>query len=91
MDTNLAIHLTEHTLELLSQQALAAGKTPAEVAAAVVENAYSGSPATPRDPAAARAAFERCFGSVDMGRPVGVANPAIDNDLADAAMRREWE
>jgi hypothetical protein len=82
MDTNLAIRLSEHTLELLSQQALAAGKTPAELAASVVENAYSGNRATPADAAAARAAFERCFGSVDLGRPVGIANPAIDNDLA---------
>jgi hypothetical protein len=71
-----------HTLELLSQQALAAGKTPAELAASVVENAYSGNQSMPIDAAAARAAFERCFGSVDLGRPVGIANPAIDNDLA---------
>jgi hypothetical protein len=82
MDTHLAIHLSEHTFELLSQQAAAAGKTPAELAASAVEQAYSATRPIAGDAATARANFERCFGSVDLGRPVGIANAAIDADLA---------
>jgi hypothetical protein len=82
MDTNLAIQLSEHAFQLLSEQARTAGKTPAELASSLVENAYSGSLPKPIDAATARAEFERCFGSVDLGRPVGLANAAIDADLA---------
>jgi hypothetical protein len=81
MDTHLAIQLTEHAFEVLSQQAAAAGKTPAELAAAVVEQAYSVERPIPTDAAAARTNFERYFGSIDLGRPIGMANPAIDVDL----------
>ena len=82
MDTHLDIHLTEHAFEMLSKQAAAAGKTPAELAASAVEQVYSAALPLSADPAVARANFERCFGTVDMGRPVGIANPAIDADLA---------
>jgi hypothetical protein len=82
MNTNLAIHLSQHAFELLSEQALAAGKTPAELAASVVESVYSGGRAKSIDAATARAEFERCFGTVDVGRPVGLSNEAIDADLA---------
>jgi hypothetical protein len=82
MNTNLAIHLSEHTFEILTQQAAAAGKTPAELAASAVEQIYSTARPISTDPATARANFERCFGSVDLGRPVGIANAAIDADLA---------
>jgi hypothetical protein len=82
MNTNLAIQLSEHAFVLLTEQALAAGKTPAELAASVVENAYSGGLSKPLDAAAARAEFEKCFGTVDLGRPIGLANAAIDADLA---------
>lgn len=82
MDTNLAIHLSEHTFEILAEQAMATGKTPAELAASAVEQVYSAARPVPTDPATARANFERCFASVDLGRPVGIANAAIDVDLA---------
>ncbi len=82
MDTHLAIQLTEHTFELLSQQAAAVGKTPAELAATAIEAAYSTGQAKPLDPTAARAAFEKCFGAVDLGRPIGIENSAIDADIA---------
>ncbi len=84
MDTHLAIRLTEHTFELLSQQAATVGKTPAELAATAVEEAFSTELTRPADPAAARAAFEKCFGSVDAGCPIGIENSAIDADIARA-------
>jgi predicted DNA-binding antitoxin AbrB/MazE fold protein len=31
---------------------------------------------------AARQRFEQCFGSVDLGQPIGIDNPTIDADLA---------
>ena len=82
MNTNLAIQLSEDAFVLLSEQALAAGKTPAELAASVVENIYAGGHPKSLNAATARAEFERCFGSIDLGQPVGLANPAIDADLA---------
>jgi len=84
MNTNndLAIHLSPGAFSTLSHQAAAAGITPAELAAAVVESIYGGEPVALPDAAAARAKFEQCFGSVDLGRSVGVANDAIDADLA---------
>jgi hypothetical protein len=82
MNTNLAIQLSEQAFELLSAQALAAGKTPAELAAAVVEKAYTDAGAKLPDAATARVEFERCFGTIDLGHPVGLANQAIDTDLS---------
>jgi len=84
MSTQLPIELSEHAFTVLSQQASAVGKTPAELAASVVETIYAGQGATPVDPQTARAEFEQCFGSVDLGRPIGLANDAIDADLARA-------
>ena len=82
MPANLAIELSEQTFAVLSHEASASGKTPAELAAAVVEHVYGGSEATSGDAAAARRRFEQFFGSIDMGRPVGIINEAIDADLA---------
>jgi len=82
MNSNLAIQLSEHAIAALSAEALAAGKTPEELAADVVEIIYAGGRANAGDAAAARAEFQRCFGMVDMGRAVGLQNEAIDSDLA---------
>jgi hypothetical protein len=82
MHANLDIHISEQALAALSSQAVATGKTPAELASAVVEQAYGVLQTTSADAASARAQFEACFGSVDVGQPIGVANPAIDVDLA---------
>ena len=38
MQDNLTIQLSEHAFAILSREALAAGKTPAELAATIVEN-----------------------------------------------------
>lgn len=82
MNTNLAIQLSEHVFALLAEHAAAVGKSPEELAASVVESEFAGRQDTPRDAAKARADFERCFGSVDLGRPIGVSNAMIDADLA---------
>jgi hypothetical protein len=84
MNTELAIQLSEHTFAVLSSEASAAGKTPAELAASIVENVCAVERADERDPDAANRAFERCFGSIDMGRPIGIDNVQIDADLGRA-------
>lgn len=81
MNTNVSIHLSEHAFELLSERASSVGKTPAELAASVVENACSQECSPFLDGAIARAEFERCFGSIDLGHPIGLSNDAIDADL----------
>ncbi len=82
MHANLDILLSDRALAALSDEAAAVGKTPAELAATIVERMYGGDRPAPSDPAAARAQFEACFGSVDLGQPIGIANDAIDIDLA---------
>ena len=82
MSTNLPIQLSDDAFQALSSAAVNVGKTPAELAADVVERAYS-TTAEKADPQA-RAKFELCFGSIDMGTPIGIANLDIDRDLARA-------
>lgn len=82
MSTNLDIQLSEHVFSVLSNAASEAGKTPGELAAAVVESVYSDSRAALPDAAIARTRFEQCFGSIDLGLPIGLANDGIDADLA---------
>jgi hypothetical protein len=82
MAANLAIVLTEQTFTVLSHEASVAGKTPAELAAAVVERTYGRRHCESVEAANARSQFEQFFGSVDIGQPVGVANDAIDADLS---------
>ena len=81
MSTQLAIQLSEGAFASLAAAASAVGKSPAEQAAALVENLYAVSPRQHADPELANLEFEQCFGSIDMGLPVGIANPAIDADL----------
>ena len=82
MNTQLAIELSEQAFLSLSDEATIAGKSPAELAASVVENVYGVIRAGSSDAGAARSQFERCFGSIDLGRPIGIGNEAIDSDLA---------
>lgn len=84
METHLDIQLSEEAFILLSQQAQAAGKTPAELAASLVEKAYTVNHTSSAKTSSARRGFEECFGSVDMGRPVGIENQSIDADLGRA-------
>lgn len=82
MQANLAIQLSDSAFTALSSEAALLGKTPSELAAHVVETAYAGSDATQLDPATARQQFEQCFGSVDLGHPIGIDNDGIDDELA---------
>jgi hypothetical protein len=81
MQTNLDIQLSENAFSALSVEAAALGKSPGELAANVVESVFSCSQVGITD-SAARVQFEQCFGSVDLGQPIGIANEAIDVDLA---------
>ncbi len=47
-----------------------------------IERVHRETSGTPSDAQAARASFEQCFGSVDVGQPIGIENSAIDADLA---------
>jgi hypothetical protein len=82
MPTELAIHLSEQAFSSLAAAAVAAGKTPAEQAAAVVENVYAGGRPELRDAETANREFEQWFGSIDLGRPIGIENASLDADLA---------
>jgi len=84
MHTNLAIQLSEHTFSVLLNEASVAGKTPAELAASIVENVCAGERPKRCDAEAANRDFEQCFGSVDIGRPLGIDNAEIDADLGRA-------
>lgn len=84
MHTDLAIHLSEHTFSVLSNEASAVGKTPTELATAIVEKACAGKKFDRGDADAANRAFEQCFGSIDIGRPIGIDNNQIDIDLGRA-------
>ena len=84
MDSTLAIQLSEHTFSVLSSEASAAGKSPAELAASIVEGIYGGNRVASPNVEAVRARFEKSFGSVDLGQPIGIENEAIDADLARA-------
>jgi hypothetical protein len=82
MSSNLAIQLSDGAFAALSGQAAALGQSPSELAASVVEAAYSGGLSIAGDPFQARQRFEKCIGSVDLGRPIGIDNEGIDADLA---------
>jgi hypothetical protein len=78
MHASLDIRISQQAFAALSRQAVASGKSAAELASDVVEHAYGTLPTASVDAAAARAQFEACFGSVDFGQPLGLANTAID-------------
>jgi hypothetical protein len=83
MSTNLPIEVSDQAFRALASAAGNVGKTPAELAADVVERAY-GLQRTKTDPKAAQGEFEKCFGSINLGTPIGVENADIDRDLARA-------
>jgi hypothetical protein len=86
MPTNLSIQLSAQALATLANEASALGTTPGELAASVVESIYAGGRSNSPDANAARARFEQCLGSVNLGRPIGIANQLIDADLETARM-----
>src|SRR5688500_17565662 len=92
MSQPLTVELSNAAYAALQAQARAAARTPAEVAAAALEQrvgvlAGTSEPAKPTTEAekqGARARFERHFGAVNLGHPTGADNEAIDADLAAA-------
>lgn len=83
MQNELSIQLTSDAFASLSDAAVSSGKTPAELAAKVVENAYgAGQISTGADAEQARRDFEQCIGSVDLGYPLDLDNDRIDADIA---------
>jgi hypothetical protein len=90
MTRALTVELSESAYAALERGAQAAAQSPAELAAAALEQRF-GSPDGPRERGtteaekqAARLRFERHFGAVDLGHPTGTDNEAIDADLARA-------
>jgi predicted DNA-binding antitoxin AbrB/MazE fold protein len=47
-----------------------------------IERSHTSTPASQSNADAARRRFEKCFGSVDIGHPIGIDNVAIDTELA---------
>ena len=87
MSHPLTIELSDTAYAALQLQARAAAQSPAELAAAALEQHFSTACAHPNTEAerkAARERFERHFGAVNLGHATGVDNEGIDADLARA-------
>ena len=86
MSTDLNIQLSPEAFTALQQLSLVTGRTPSEEAAAAIERQLATAPLRPKlseqEAQAARERFERHFGSIDLGRPIGIDNEQIDADLA---------
>lgn len=84
MSQSLTIRLNDDVFARLQQQAVAAGLSPEELAAASVERQCD-TMAPIRSESEiekARERFERHFGEIDLGCPSGADNERIDADLA---------
>lgn len=84
MSHSLTIQLSDDAFHRLQQQARAAGTSPEELAAASLQRQWN---TTDRgqsgaETQAARDRFERHFGEIELQDPTGLANEAIDADLA---------
>ena len=87
MSQTLTVELNDQVYEKIRAQAAAAGTSPTQVAVAALEQRFNGThkPGDNRTEAEKKAAnerFERHFGSVDLGYPIGTDNEQIDADLA---------
>src|SRR5262245_60574350 len=88
----LTVELSEGTYTALECRAQAAAQSPAELAAAALEQRFGipggTQPGEPRGTEAgmqaARRRFERHLGAIDLGHATGADNEAIDADLARA-------
>jgi hypothetical protein len=88
----LTVELSDLTYAALQQRSKATAQSPAELAAAALEQHFgtpngtrgSGHPTTEADKQAARERFERHFGEVNLGHATGADNEGIDADLARA-------
>jgi predicted transcriptional regulator len=92
MSYSLTIELSDTVYAALQRHAQSAAQSPAEVAAAALEQCFGspekmpspGSPNSEADKQAARQRFERHFGAVNLGHATGTDNEEIDADLARA-------
>lgn len=90
MSHPLTVELSDLAYAALERHARATGQSPAELAAAALEEHFgtaggkhgSRHPATETEKQTARARFERHFGEVNLGHPTGADNEGIDADLA---------
>jgi predicted transcriptional regulator len=88
MSRALTVELSDATFHTLRIRAEAAAQSPAELAAAALEQRF-GTSETNGDQSTIETAektsrFERHFGAVNLGHPTGVDNEGIDADLARA-------
>lgn len=93
MSESITLKLSDEAYAALRRQAQAVGTSPAEEAAASLEQRFRGpTPArSEEEPAAGRERFERHFGEIDLGRPTGTDNASIDADLARAILSHPGE
>lgn len=84
MSHSLTIRLNDEVFQTLRQQAVAAGTSPEELAAASLQREYPAvrGERSEGDLQAARERFERHFGEVRLDTPSGSDNEGIDADLA---------
>jgi hypothetical protein len=92
MSHPLTVELSDKAYTALQLRARQAAQSPAEVAAAALEQQFAtpdgtgatGHLATDGEKKAARERFERHFGAVNLGHPTGADNEGIDAHLARA-------
>jgi hypothetical protein len=92
MSHPLTVELSDATYSALQQRARAAARSPADLAAAALEQQFGAGdgaipgPRTATEVAnqAARQRFIRHFGAVNLGHETGADNESIDTDLARA-------
>jgi hypothetical protein len=87
MSQILTVEVDDQVYQAICKQAEAAGTSPAQLAGSALAKQFNGKPKrvdtrTDAEKQAARERFERHFGSVDLGHPIGTDNEAIDADLA---------
>jgi predicted transcriptional regulator len=92
MSHSLTIELSEAVYAALQQHAQSSAQSPAEAAAAALEQHFGATEGMPRngrliseaDKQVARQRFESHFGAVNLGYATGTDNEGIDADLARA-------
>ncbi len=92
MSHAVTVELSDAAYAALQLRARAAAQSPAELAAAALEQHFGipdgmrarAHPTTEAVKKAARERFERHFGAVNLGHATGVDNEGIDADLARA-------
>lgn len=85
MSQSLTLELSEQVFAMIQQQAQAVGISPAQLAATLLEQQFPQVCKLLLDDAeknAARARFERHFGTLELNDPTDLDNESIDADLA---------